>query len=226
MKTENIADTLEENISSSGKLFSETYSSMADIYRKQMEIGLDLFTNFLTPLKTGKVASGFNPEVFSSGSTLLKKNFEHMAEQSRNIMSTFLNLYSGKPTGREDGEEITGSVFNAYKLQMKQISDINQKFFKTFNETFKTAHIDFDNLYDSFHKSTEENLTMAEEGIKNALNTYVTISGRSSKDFQKMLETANKQIESLAKNNMTIWSELIQSAKKETKKPATKAKSK
>ncbi|MBI2271255.1 MAG: phasin family protein [Bacteroidetes bacterium] len=217
-------DTLEENISSANKLFSETFSTMSDIYRKQMEFSYDLFNNFFNPVKADKIKSGINPELFTSGTEQLRKNFENMAEQSRNMMSSFLNLYSGKSFGKPDGENITDSVLNAYKLQTKQIADINHKFFKVFNETFKTANVDFDSLYDSFRKSTEENIRMADEEIKRTLNNYIAISGRSSKDFQRMLETANKQMEVLTKNNMNLWSDLLNSTKKENKKTTGKSK--
>ncbi len=226
MKTENISETVEETITSTNKLFSESFSSMLEVYRKQMEFSYDMFNNFLNPLKSEKNNPGINTDMFTSGTELLKKNIENMTELSRKMMLPFMNLYSGKRSGREDGEDITGSVLNAYKLQMKQIADINQKFFKTFNETFKTTKVDSDHLYNSFRESTERNMRIAEDEIKRAMNTFIAVSDQSSKDFQKMIETSNKQIEMLTKNNMNLWSDLLKKTEKESKKAKKKNKEK
>lgn len=219
--------TLEENINSAGKWFSESSAAIAEIYSKQFKLGYDMFSNYLNAgLNSGKSQPGFNPDLFRSGMELLRNNIENISRLSEKTMSILMNSYTGQATASDGEQKITEAIKNAYNTQSKQITDINQRFFETFNESFKTTNGDIEKSYSTFKKKTEDNFRMAEEAMNSAMKIYSSIVNKTAKDREEMLANINKQVEFLTQSSLKLWSDLLQTTEKENNKPGGHAKDK
>lgn len=219
MKTAQPSDTLNENLSTAGKLFTETYYSMADTYRKQWEASIGMYSHLFSPW-SGDGRSSFTGYEMP-GMDQFKKNMDMMSDFTRKMMFPFMNKNPWAQWGWWDGQNMTESLFDAYKLQLKQLSDINHKFAKTFLGSFDTVNTDVEHLYESFLKSSETNLRLAEESLSKIRAAYESVSNQSIKNYQKVIEKANEQMETFTRNNMNMWKEILGSAARSGKKTKT-----
>lgn len=219
--------TLEENINTAGKWFSESAIAMSEIYNKQFKLGYDILANYLnTGLNNGKRGQGFNPDLFRSGVELLRSNIENFSGLSEKTMSIFLNSYSGKETGSDESRKIIETVTDAYNFQIKQVAEMNRRFFETFSGSFKATNGDIEKSYSNFRKTTEDNFRVAEEAIKRAVQSYSSIANKSAKDREEMLADINEQVEFLTQSSLKLWSDLLQVADTENHKPGSREKGK
>ncbi|MBI4947010.1 MAG: hypothetical protein HY840_11495 [Bacteroidetes bacterium] len=228
MKTkDSTSSVLEENMHNATKSFSEISSAMTEIYNKQFQFGYDMLNNFMNVgIQERLESSNFGSKPFISGIEMFQKNMKDSYDLSQNNMSVFMKSYSGKPADYFNGESLAGNVLRAYNQQLKQISDTNQHFMKTFDEIFKSSNEDVNKFFDSFRENMGRNQRMAEGGINSAMKTYNSITNKSAKDTMEMFDKINKQMESLTKNNMNLWSDLLQKTEKVTSRTNDRQKEK
>lgn len=221
--------TLEEKINTAGKWFSESTIEMAEIYNKQFKLGYDIFHNYFNKglnNGNGKSTPGFNPDMFHSGLELMRNNIENISRLSEKTMSIFMGSSTGKASALDEEKKITEAIRNAFDMQSKQVAGINQQFFKTYSESFKTTNGDIEKSYDTFRKTTEDNFHMAEEEINRAIQTYSSIINKSAKDREEMFANIAKQTEFLIQSSLKVWSGLLQTADKENNKSGSQPKNK
>lgn len=220
MKTAQTSDTINENLASAGKFFSESYYSMADAYRKQWETSLGMYSRLFSPWSgDGRVGM---PGFEFPGMDQIRKNMDMMSDYTRNMMFPWTNKSPLFQWGWWDGHSATDTLFDAYKSQLKQLSEINHRFAKTFLGSFDTINTDFEHIYESFLKSSESNLRLTEDSLNKIRAAYESVSNESVKNFQKMVEKANAQVETFTRNNMNMWNEILNNTVKTGKKTKEK----
>lgn len=220
MKTAQTSNTVNENFSSTGKLFTDTYSSMADAYRKQWATSLGIYSHLFTPwLGDGRSQT---PAYEIPGMDQFRKNLDMMSDFTRKMMFPFMNKNPWSQWGWWDGHHVADSLFDVYKFQLKQLHDVNHKFAKTLLDSFGTVNTDFEHLYESFLKNSATNFHLAEESLSKIRSAYESASDQSIKNYQKLIEKANEQMETLTRNNMNLWTDIIKSTSHSSKKPKEK----
>lgn len=221
----NTFKTAEEYKKNSLKWLSESANVMADIYKKQFKLGYDMYSNFInTGLQSGHVKPNFSNNIFHSNIEMLKENIDNISKLSEKTVSTVMNSFAGKEYNSGDEKKIIDSVMDAYRMQAKQITETNHRFFEAYNETFKKANTDTEKAYAIFKKNTEGNFHKSEEVINSALKTYSSSINKSDKNREELFDNINNQMESLIKNSLSQWSDFIQTMEKEHKTTVEKVK--
>lgn len=219
--------TTEEYMKNSSKLFSKSAIEMAEMYKKQFQMGYNMYANMFNAESTSeKNKTNFSDDLFHSNIELLRKNFDNISKLSEKTISTFMNFYEGEESKSDDSIKIFEAIMDGYHLQTKQITEINQRFFETYSKTFKSPNQNVEKSYTIFRKKTEENFHKAEEVISSAVKTYSSSVNKSAKNRQELLDNINNQMEFLIKNSLKQWSDLTETMEKENKTPENKTKEK
>jgi hypothetical protein len=219
--------TTEEYMKSSSKWFSKSAIAMAEMYKKQFQMGYDMYANmFNAGSTTEKNKTNYSFDLFHSNIEMLKNNFENISKLSEKTILNFMNSLDGEESKSDDNIKILEAIMDGYHLQTKQIAEINQRFFETYSKTFKSTNQNAEKSYDIFRKKTEENFHKAEEVINKAVKTYSSNVNNSAKNRQELLDNINNQMELLIKNSLKQWSDLTETTGKENKTPEKKTKEK
>ena len=138
-----------------------------------------------------------------------------------------MDPYNGEESKLDENIKVIEAMMDGYHMQIRQISEINQRFFETFSKTFKSANGDIEESYVMFRKKTEESIHKTEEAIKDALKIYSLGINKSEKNRKELLDKINNQMGDLIKKNLKQWSDLTEAFEKKNKAPEnTKAKTK
>jgi hypothetical protein len=188
--------------------------TMNQTYKKQLEMSAELYNRmFGTSFSKDRTAADGN----NFGMKLWENNI-NMAEKVMDIYSDWMKQMAGFTTNsfyneknwKALSERITENTIENCERQIDQLKEFNNYFIDTLESSSRGTNLEASNVIKNFRKSTEENLDLF-------LNTVKAVLKPGDKE---LLSEINEQVDSIAKLNFQVWTDLLTTVSRGAQKAA------
>lgn len=192
--------------------YTNVTEAMNETIKKQMDTSAKMY-NQLIGAPTANEKTTFNNDFltakfFKSNSDLFEKNMEMYSDLTKRMTSFFTGSFYKEKEINNYPDKIFEMVTENYEKQIYKMKEINYYFFKALEKNTKGTSFDSSHMIELLSNSVKANLDSSLATLKSILKP----------NNKKMWEELNNQIDSTMKANLTLWSDLIISMNKASKK--------
>ncbi len=213
-------EVFEKNANSAFQWFNQTARLMSESYKRQLLSSYEVFNTFFEST-LNSVRNSFESEsnsmVFSQKNmNMFIKNLHMYSDLSKEVMKKTMDSMKTKDGYLMVNEGYFDAIYHAFNNQAKHMASINQNFMDIYNQYFKSMQFDYEGFLKNYSKQMEANMTSSNNSFKTMLHTFEDFKMMPDSSGNKMAEEINKQIDNLAKSNISFWNDLYSAFSKQT----------
>lgn len=192
--------------------YTNVTEAMNETIKKQMDISAKIYNQLIgAPFSNKKTAFSDDysaPNFFKSNSNFFEKNMEMYSDLTKRLTSLFTSSFYKEIETNNYSDKIFEMITENYEKQIHKMKEFNNHFFEVLEKNTKGTSFDSSHMIEILSNSIKANLD-------SSLTTFKSILKPNNK---KMWEEINAQIDGTWKSNHKLWSDLMISMGKVSKK--------
>lgn len=212
MKTKNTegAEALNKNVKNMLKLFQDTSLEIMETQTKQLKVANEMFSkalnNYFDEIKKSDFNESFN---------VSKEMMETMQKNTKDFMSKY-NDASKKimefgQSKKADSylNDFLSKITETFNKQIVDLTTVNKNYFNSLNSSTT-----FSPLLDKLKTEFDTNFKSSKKTMQDIVDSYSQLKTPTTEANKKVLDDLNKNMTTMAENNLKLWSELISNTNK------------
>lgn len=210
MKTKNTegVEALNKNIKSMMKWFQDTTLEMLETQNKQLKATNELYSkslnNCFEDIKKNDFTRPFNmPKEMIE---MMQKNTKDFVINSNAAIKKMID-FGQKQNSGSFSTDFLNKMSETFNKQVEAITEANQNYFDNFYKQVDTST--FSPSFDKLKTAFETNFKSSKKTMQDIVDSYSKQNHPTTEANKKMMDDLNKNMTTMAENNLKLWSELL-----------------
>lgn len=219
-------EAFQKNINATLQWFTETTTTILDVYSKQCELGIGIYKKLIT----ASLNPNPNQDFIVINMEALINNAETAAMVTKKLIRSAidaLNIENGINKQNGFSDTFIKTILDTFIKHAKLIEQYNETYLEMLNKRFKNTGDDFATYLSNYKKTFQSNIEVAEESLKLVLENYTTLNSSNYQDKDRLIAEIDKLIDFLTGSMLKFWNEILKTVREkptdEKKKQQDKA---
>lgn len=203
-------EAFQENINATLKWFSETTTTILDVYSKQCEFGIGIYKKL--------IAASLNPNQNQEYKVInieaLISNTKTATEVFKKLIHSTIDTFNITGNGINQESGFAKTILDTFINHVKLIEQYNETYLEIINSQSKDPNDAFKTYLNNYKKTFKSNIEIAEESLKLVLDNYTKSTNSGSKNKERFITEIDKLIDFVADSMLKFWDEILKTTQK------------